>query len=91
MKLKYPLENQIRPRKRIRVADSSKADILSRPGTNAFRLKQRLPKRRRILRFRKRNSSAQYAPAEFPYGFSAGDGRLDLAEVGLRQDIGAGK
>ena len=91
VKLERPLENQIRPGKRVRVADGSKADILSRPGTDALGLKKRVAKQHRILSFRERNSSAQHATAELPNRLSASPGCFDFNEVGLRQDIGTRK
>src|SRR5574341_173375 len=91
MKLERPLENQIRARKRVGVADGSKADILRRPGTNALRLEKRLAKQHRILSFRERNSAAQHAAAEFPNRRSASRSCFDLTKVRPRQDIGTGK
>lgn len=91
MKREHALENQIGTRKRVRVADGPEADIFGRPCAEPFGLEQRFPKSQRILRFGKRNSPGQDAPAEFLNGLPAGAGCLDRPEIGMRQDFRAGK
>src|SRR5437016_10529575 len=87
MKLKHSPEDQIRPRKRVRVADGPQADIFSRPGTQPLRLKQCFPKRHRVLSFRKRNRPAQHATAEIANRLSSSEGRSHLTKIGLRQSF----
>ena len=91
MKLQDPLEYQVRPGKRVGVADGSKADIFGRPRTKAFGFKQGSPKRHGVLSFRKRNRSAQHAAAEIANRLFSSHGGLDLTEIRLRQDFGARK
>ena len=91
MKRERPLENQIGPRERVRVADRPEADIFGRPYAEPVRLEQRFPKYQRILRFGKRDSSAQHAPAEFSYSFPARPGCFHRPEIGICQDFRPGK
>jgi hypothetical protein len=87
MKLEDTLENEIRCRKRVGVADRSKADILGRPMTETFRFKQSFPKRHGVLSFRKRNCSAQHAAAKIANGLFSSHRCRDLTEITLYQDF----
>ena len=91
MKLEHPLENQIRSGKRVCVADSSQADVLSRPAANAFRFEKSAPKRRRFLSVRKRNRPSQHALAEIADRRFASAGGSDVGKLGMRQYFGSGK
>ena len=91
MKLDCPPKNQVGLGKRVGIADGSKADAFGGPGAKALGFKQDLPKRNRVLSFRKRDRSAQHPPAEFANSFLARRRCLNLAEIGLRQNFRARK
>jgi len=91
MKRERPFEDQIGPRERVRVADRPEADIFGGPRAEPVRFEQCFSKYQRILRFGKRNSPAQHAPAEFSYSFPARSGCFHRPEIGICQYFRPGK
>src|ERR1051325_11043149 len=86
MKRKHALENQIRSRKRVGIADGAQADVFSRPCPNPFRIEQRFAQSGGALMIAERKSALQYAPAEIANRVAPRPRGLDHIELGFGEN-----